>query len=75
LEHFGQSVLLLVSIIFLRSPVLAIFAIMLTSPVTDLLIFARSKLNPAHPFQAHNRTSHHFPGDETERRIAAKFFT
>ena len=26
-EHFGQSVLLLVSIAFLRSPVLAIFAI------------------------------------------------
>jgi hypothetical protein len=31
LEHFGQSVLLFVSITFLRSPVLAIFAIMLLS--------------------------------------------
>jgi hypothetical protein len=41
LEHFGQSVLLLVSIAFLRSPVLAIFAILLTSPVTDLWILAR----------------------------------
>src|SRR6266702_1635251 len=29
LEHFGQSVLLLVSMTFLRSPVLAIFAIMI----------------------------------------------
>jgi hypothetical protein len=32
LEHFGQSVLLLVSMTFLRSPVLAIFAIMLALP-------------------------------------------
>src|SRR5580704_11802386 len=36
LEHMGQSVLLLVSIAFLRSPVLAIFA-MIQSPVADLL--------------------------------------
>src|ERR1035437_1084567 len=68
LEHFGQSVLLLVSIIFLRSPVLAIFAIMLTSPVADLLSFARATLNPACPLQGRNRTSHHFPGDETREK-------
>src|ERR1700753_172867 len=36
LEHFGQSVLLLVSMTFLRSPVLAIFAIMLVLPDSDL---------------------------------------
>src|ERR1035441_6197520 len=46
LEHLGQSVLLLVSIIFLRSPVLAIFAIVLTSPVADLVVPARAP-NPA----------------------------
>ena len=32
LEHFGQSVLLLVSMTFFRSPVLAIFAILLHLP-------------------------------------------
>jgi hypothetical protein len=32
LEHFGQSVLLLVSMTFLRSPVLAIFAIIVALP-------------------------------------------
>jgi len=36
LEHFGQSVLLLVSMTFLRSPVLAIFAIMLALPGTNV---------------------------------------
>src|ERR1700677_916924 len=36
LEHFGQSVLLLVSMTFLRSPVLAIFAIMLLLPGTNV---------------------------------------
>src|ERR1700744_3620066 len=36
LEHFGQSVLLLVSMTFLRSPVLAIFAIMLALPNTNV---------------------------------------
>src|ERR1700678_1789314 len=36
LEHLGQSVLLLVSITFLRSPVLAIFAIMLVLPGTNI---------------------------------------
>jgi hypothetical protein len=39
-------VLLLVSIIFLRSPVLAIFAIVLTSPVADLVVPTRAP-NPA----------------------------
>src|SRR6201992_516036 len=36
LEHLGQSVLLLVSMNFLRSPVLAIFAIMLALPGTNV---------------------------------------
>src|SRR3981189_3156683 len=36
LEHLGQSVLLLVSMTFLRSPVLAIFAIMLVLPGTNV---------------------------------------
>src|SRR5271156_895308 len=36
LEHFGQSVLLLVSMTFLRSPVLAIFAIMLVLPGANI---------------------------------------
>src|SRR5271154_1857510 len=36
LEHFGQSVLLLVSMTFLRSPVLAIFAIILDLPNTNV---------------------------------------
>ncbi len=36
LEHLGQSVLLLVSMTFLRSPVLAIFAIMLALPGTNI---------------------------------------
>ena len=36
LEHLGQSVLLLVSMTFLRSPVLAIFAIMLALPGTNV---------------------------------------
>jgi hypothetical protein len=40
LEHFGQSVLLLVSITFLRSPVLAIFAIMLALPNTNVAAHA-----------------------------------
>src|ERR1700735_667359 len=36
LEHFGQSVLLLVSMTFLGSPVLSIFAIMLALPNTNV---------------------------------------
>src|SRR5260370_7519210 len=40
LEHFGQSVLLLVSMTFLRSPVLAIFAIITLPWYRYLALFA-----------------------------------
>jgi hypothetical protein len=45
LEHFGQSVLLLVSMTFLRSPVLAIFAIMLVLPGTNIATRALNVLS------------------------------
>src|SRR5271170_2517704 len=48
LEHFGQSVLLLVSMTFLRSPVLAIFAIMLALPHTDIAAHALDVLIGCH---------------------------
>src|ERR1035437_2304671 len=66
LEHLGQSMLLLVSIIFLRSPVLAIFAIVLTSPVADLVILAHAPGLLARPFRERNRSSHDFPRDESK---------
>ena len=49
LEHFGQSVLLLVSMTFLRSPVLAIFAIMLALPRTEIAAHALDVLMGCHP--------------------------
>src|ERR1700689_1325763 len=51
LEHLGQSVLLLVSISFLRSPVLAIFAIMLALPVTNVLARALDVLFRLQPLR------------------------
>src|SRR5260370_15901337 len=49
LEHLGQSVLLLVSMTFLRSPVLAIFAIMLALPGTNVAARALDVLSNCHP--------------------------
>src|SRR5271168_2641942 len=49
LEHFGQSVLLLVSMTFLRSPVLAILAIMLVLPDTEISAHARDVGSTACP--------------------------
>src|SRR5437660_3429421 len=53
LEHLGQSVLLLVSMTFLRSPVLAIFAIMLDLPgtnvATNVAAHALDRLSSCHP--------------------------
>src|ERR1700710_2998307 len=49
LEHLGQSVLLLVSMTFLRSPVLAIFAIMLVLPGTNVAARALDVLMSCHP--------------------------
>ena len=52
LEHFGQSVLLLVSMTFLRSPVLAIFAIMLALPDTKFSAHALDVLMGCYPSRA-----------------------
>src|SRR5260370_32579836 len=49
LEHLGQSVLLLVSMTFLRSPVLAIFAIMLALPGTNVAAHALDVLTGCCP--------------------------
>src|SRR2546430_17622109 len=51
LEHLGQSVLLLVSMTFLRSPVLAIFAIMLVLPGTNVAARALDVLISYHSFR------------------------
>src|ERR1035437_6842989 len=68
LEHLGQSVLLLVSIIFLRSPVLAIFAIVLTSPVTNLVVLARASTVLERPYRERNLSSHDFPWDKSKEK-------
>src|ERR1017187_4115713 len=76
LEHLGQSVLLLVSIAFLRSPVLAIFAILFPSPVADLLVFAHVSA-AAGAFHFREWPVHHsLPGGMNRgRRAAARIFS
>src|ERR1700729_2203404 len=59
LEHLGQSVLLLVSMTFLRSPVLAIFAIMHALPntnVTNISAYA-SNVSIGFPLRASKTSS------------------
>jgi len=74
LEHLGQSVLLLVSMTFLRSPVLAILAIMLVLPGTDISAHAPDVLIDCFPARGmQNRTILNFskdcPGLATGNRL------